>query len=160
MLSLSRTPPVYIHKEHQNTSNSAVSELMRFIHHIITYVVPAKPRAINWARPLTQNHQSWVRPGQWSYQSSHTHWGTSTWKNNRSGGARVRKIFDCTILSKVTKILLVKDHACNGKELFCLNHLEYLCHFGFNWREEDDDEQKKSKNTVWPTFLSHCSCVP
>ena len=54
--SLSSTPPVYIRKVHQNTSGSAVSELMRFIHHIITYVVPATPRAINWARPLIQNH--------------------------------------------------------------------------------------------------------
>ena len=47
--SLSSTPPVYIHKAHQNTSGSAVSEL-RFIHHIITYIVPATPRAINWAK--------------------------------------------------------------------------------------------------------------
>ena len=52
--SLSSTPPVYIHKAHQNTSGSAVAELMRFIHHIITYIVPAMPRAINWARSLTQ----------------------------------------------------------------------------------------------------------
>ena len=36
----------------------SVSELMRFIHRIITYVVPAMPRAINWARPLIQNHHS------------------------------------------------------------------------------------------------------
>ena len=54
MHSLSSTPPVYIRKTHQNTSGSAVSELMRFIHHIITYVVPAVPRAMNWARPLIQ----------------------------------------------------------------------------------------------------------
>ena len=55
--SLSSTPPVYTH---QNTSGSAVSELMRFIHHI-TYIVPAMPRAINWARPLTCTciHTSW-----------------------------------------------------------------------------------------------------
>ena len=51
------TPPVYIRKAHHNTSGLAVSELMRFIHYI-TYVVPATPRAINWARPLIQNHQS------------------------------------------------------------------------------------------------------
>ena len=54
MHQLSSTPPVYIHKAHQDTSGSAVSELMRFIHHIITYVVPAVPRAINWSRPLIQ----------------------------------------------------------------------------------------------------------
>ena len=54
--NLFSTPLVYIRKVHQNTSGSAVSELMRFIHHIITYmyVVPAVPRAINWARPLIQ----------------------------------------------------------------------------------------------------------
>ena len=31
MRNLSSTPPVYIHKAHQNTSGSAVSELMRFM---------------------------------------------------------------------------------------------------------------------------------
>ena len=31
MHSLSSAPPVYIHKAHQNTIGSAVSELMRFI---------------------------------------------------------------------------------------------------------------------------------
>ena len=56
MHSLSSAPPVYICKAHQNTECSAVSELMRFIHHIITYVVPAMSRAINWARPLILNH--------------------------------------------------------------------------------------------------------
>ena len=54
MHSLSSTPPVYIYKAHQNTSGSVVSELMRFIHHIITYVVPATPRAINWAYSNTR----------------------------------------------------------------------------------------------------------
>ena len=53
MHNLSSTPPVYIRKVHQNTSGSAVSELMRYIHHIITYmymyVVRAVPRAINCA---------------------------------------------------------------------------------------------------------------
>ena len=43
--------------EHQWFSGS---ELMRFIHHIITYVVPATPRVINWARPLTQKNTSHV----------------------------------------------------------------------------------------------------
>ena len=39
--SLSSALPVYIHKAQQNTSGSAVSELMRFIHHLLTYIVPA-----------------------------------------------------------------------------------------------------------------------
>ena len=56
MHSLSSAPPVYIRKVHQNTSGSAVSELMRFILHIITYVVPATPRVINWAGPLNHIH--------------------------------------------------------------------------------------------------------
>ena len=43
-------------------SGSAVSELIRYIHHIITYVVLAIPRVINWARApnIIQNHQSHV----------------------------------------------------------------------------------------------------
>ena len=45
---------IYIRRVHQNTSGSVVSELMRFIHHIITYVVPVTPRVINWARLLIQ----------------------------------------------------------------------------------------------------------
>ena len=52
--NLSSTPLAYIRKVHQNTSRSVVSELMRFIHHIITYIVPAAPRGIHWARPLIQ----------------------------------------------------------------------------------------------------------
>ena len=54
MCNLSSAPPVYIRRAHQNTSGSVVSELMRFIYHIITYVVPVMPKAINWARPLIQ----------------------------------------------------------------------------------------------------------
>ena len=61
MRDLSSTPPVYIRKAHQNTSGSAVSELMRFIHHIISYVVPAVPRAIKWARLLIQKTPVTVR---------------------------------------------------------------------------------------------------
>ena len=43
MHSLSSTPPVYIRRAHQNASGSVVSEQMRFIHHVITYIVPATP---------------------------------------------------------------------------------------------------------------------
>ena len=50
--SLSSTPPVYyICRVHRNTSGSGGSELMRFIHHIITYIVPATPRVINVVTP-------------------------------------------------------------------------------------------------------------
>ena len=70
--SLSSTAPVYIRKAHQNTSSSAVSELMRFIHHIITYVVPATPRAINWARALTCTCM--YVPDQFAYCMVTFHW--------------------------------------------------------------------------------------
>ena len=71
-------PPVYIRKAHQNISGSAVSELMRFIHHIITYVVPATPRAINWARPLFKTTSHRLGRGNEATKDTHTHWGTST----------------------------------------------------------------------------------
>ena len=37
------------------------------------------------------------------------------------------KIFNCTVLSKVMKILWVKDHARNGKKPFCVITIESTC---------------------------------
>ena len=39
----------------------------------------------------------------------------------------IRKFFKYTVPSKVTKILLVKDHARNGKEPFCVKTIESTC---------------------------------
>ena len=39
----------------------------------------------------------------------------------------IRKFPELYSSSKVTKILLVKDHACQGKELFCVKTIESTC---------------------------------
>ena len=102
--SLSSTPPVYTRKAHQNTSGSAVSELMRFIHHIITYVVPATPRAINWARRLIQKPPvtGWAGSNE-ATKDTHTHWSTSTWKKPYLVGPD--KLYERSLDSAVSSLL-------------------------------------------------------
>ena len=50
-----------------------------------------------------------------------------------------------TTLSKVTKIHLVKDHTCNGKEPFCVESTCATLVVG--------------QFVVWPISVSHCSWV-
>ena len=42
----------------------------------------------------------------------------------QNGFQQIRKFFDYTLASEVTKILLVKDHTQNGKESFCAKTIE------------------------------------
>ena len=54
------------------------------------------------------------------------------------------------------KILLVKDHARNGKESFCIKTIEITCAtFGGG----PVQLKKMNKSAVWPISVSHCSCV-
>ena len=63
----------------------------------------------------------------------------------------IRKFLDYTVPSTVTKILLVKDHARNGKEPFCVkNHREYLCHLGGRPVQLKKKKKKKMMNKKNP----------
>ena len=44
-----------------------------------------------------------------------------------NGFQQIRKICNYRALSKVTKILLVKDHACKGKESFHVKTKDSTC---------------------------------
>ena len=63
-------------------------------------------------------------------RSLEPHLSMTTWNaraHTENGFQQIRKIFDYTVPSKVTKILLVKDHARNGKEPFCVKIIESTC---------------------------------
>ena len=53
-----------------------------------------------------------------------------TWNahgHTENGFQQIRKFFDYTDMSKVMKILLVKDHKRNGKAPFCVKTIESTC---------------------------------
>ena len=47
--------------------------------------------------------------------------------HTENGFRQIRKIYDYTVVSKVTKILLVKDHARKGKESFHVKTKDLTC---------------------------------
>ena len=47
--------------------------------------------------------------------------------HTENGFQQIRKFFDYTVLHKVTNILLVKDHARNRMEPFCVKTIENTC---------------------------------
>ena len=75
-----------------------------------------------------------------------------------------RKIFDYTARSKVTKILLVKDHAHNRKELFCVKNIEStygtLAVGQFNWRRRRGHFVWKSGHVVSAPSLHRVYWLP
>ena len=74
--------------------------------------------------------------------------------HTENGFRQIRKICDYIVVSKVTKILLVKDHARKGKESFHVKTKDStcatfaVCQFKEE-EEEEDDEQKYPKRGVW-----------
>ena len=71
---------------------------------------------------------------------------------------QIRKIFDFTALSKVSKILLVKDHARNRKEPFCVKTIKSTCATLVVARPVQL-KKMMNKSVVWPISISQCSCV-
>ena len=68
-------------------------------------------------------------------------WDVDERAHTKNGFQQIRKIFDYTALSKVTKNLLVKDHA--RKEPFCVKTIESTCGtLPVQEEVEEEDEQK------------------
>ena len=54
-------------------------------------------------------------------------WNVNARDHTENGFRQIRKICDYTVVSKVTKILLVKDHARKGKESFHVKTKDSTC---------------------------------
>ena len=99
--SLSSTPPVYIQKVHQNCTNgSAVSELMRFIHHITTHVVLRWPRR---AIPSFHSTRTSILPSFYS--------ATSILPSFRSATSILLSFYSAILPCFHTSILPFQPHA-------------------------------------------------